>query len=82
MPGEGNAVCGAGLLSVEPFTEADVPLSRKELTTLMSVADIFSPNLAEAASMLGRRLDPAKNRYGPGRCLHWLHVAINALSWV
>ena len=45
--------CGAGILSVEPFTEAHDALKQWELKDLLSVTDIFSPNLAEAASMLG-----------------------------
>ena len=47
--------CMAGVLSVEPFTAANGVLSKGELSDLLSVSDIFSPNLAEAASMLGRK---------------------------
>ena len=50
---------------MEPFTEAEVPLSRKELTGLMTIVDIFSPNIAEAASMLGRQRDCTADRQGP-----------------
>ena len=39
---------------MEPFTEAQEALSSKELIDLLTVADIFSPNLAEAASVLGQ----------------------------
>ena len=57
-----SPACAAGLLSVEPFTEAQSALSKKELTDLLTVADIFSPNLVEAASMLGRHRASSSDR--------------------
>ncbi len=50
---------------MEPFTAAHDALSGAELRDLLSVADIFSPNLGEAASMLGREREPTSDR-----CLH------------
>jgi sugar/nucleoside kinase (ribokinase family) len=43
----------AGLLSVETYTTCDTPPPQQQLRELLSVVDIFSPNAAEAASMLG-----------------------------
>lgn len=57
----------AGLLSVEPFTHADAPLGREALEELLHVSHIFSPNRAEAASMLGReRRSAAEGASGAG----------------
>ena len=53
---------GPGILSVEPFTAAHDALSKEALKDLLSVADIFSPNLGEAASMLGRDRQPTSHR--------------------
>lgn len=43
----------AGLLSVETYTTCDAPAPEQELHELLSVVDIFSPNAAEAASIVG-----------------------------
>lgn len=40
-------------LSAETFTGADSPISRDRLQQLLSIVDIFSPNLVEAESILG-----------------------------
>ncbi|MCC7361243.1 MAG: hypothetical protein IT317_17285 [Anaerolineales bacterium] len=40
-------------LSVEPFRRAECPLSPAELRALVSAADIFSPNIAGAVSLVG-----------------------------
>ena len=42
-----------GLLSVEPYTSAEERPTREQLQTLLSAADIFSPNQLEAESMVG-----------------------------
>ncbi len=42
-----------GLVSVEPFKPASIPLNERALTHLLSAADIFSPNHVEAISMVG-----------------------------
>lgn len=44
-------------LSAETFTGADGPIPRDQLQRLLSVVDIFSPNVVEAESMLGEQ-DP------------------------
>ncbi len=41
------------VISLEPFKPADHPLADSELRALVSVADIFSPNLEEARSLVG-----------------------------
>jgi sugar/nucleoside kinase (ribokinase family) len=41
------------VVSVEPFRNALRPLSDRELRALVSVGQIFSPNLAEARSLVG-----------------------------
>lgn len=43
----------AGLLSVETYTCCESPPTEQQLHELLSVVDIFSPNLAEAASIVG-----------------------------
>ena len=51
----------AGLLSVETFTGAHSPLPDGQLAELCSAGDIFSPNEAEALSVLGATdLSPAQ----------------------
>ena len=45
--------CPAGLLSVETYTCCDSPPQQHELRELLSVVDIFSPNTAEAESIVG-----------------------------
>ena len=42
-----------GLLSLEPFTCCDTPPPPELLHALMAVCDVFSPNEAEAVSMVG-----------------------------
>ncbi len=42
-----------GVVSIEPFKPAAIPLNADTLTHLVSAADIFSPNLVEAISMVG-----------------------------
>jgi len=44
---------GGPVLSLEPFKPADRPLSGAALRQLCSAADIFSPNVAEAQSLVG-----------------------------
>lgn len=44
---------GEPLISLEPFKPADRPLTDAELRQLCNAADIFSPNLAEARSLVG-----------------------------
>ena len=44
---------GEPLISLEPFKPADRPLTEAELRQLCNAADIFSPNLAEARSLVG-----------------------------
>jgi sugar/nucleoside kinase (ribokinase family) len=46
-------------LSVEPYCQATKPLSAHELTSLVSAGRVFSPNLVEAAGMLGVVADDA-----------------------
>lgn len=43
---------GAGLLSLETFTTASSPLTPAQLGALLSLCTVFSPNEAEAISML------------------------------
>jgi sugar/nucleoside kinase (ribokinase family) len=40
-------------ISIEPFRPAARPLDDEELGTLLTACDIFSPNIAEAASLVG-----------------------------
>lgn len=49
---------GVQLISVEPFTHATKPLSASSLKELVSMADVFSPNILEARSLFveGERL--------------------------
>lgn len=49
---------GKGVLSIEPFTTAERPLTAEELRRLVSVADIFSPNEREARSIVGGEAPP------------------------
>ncbi len=42
-----------GIVSIEPFKPADIPLTANSLGHLLSAADIFSPNLVEAVSLVG-----------------------------
>ncbi len=42
-----------GLVSLEPFKPATIPLNANTLTHLLSAADIFSPNHIEAISLVG-----------------------------
>lgn len=44
---------GDATLSVEPFTAADGPVDEKRLAQLLGAGDVFSPNAAEAASLVG-----------------------------
>ncbi|CAG9466602.1 unnamed protein product [Pedinophyceae sp. YPF-701] len=44
---------GGGRFSIEPFVGASRPLTPPELSALVRAADVVSPNLAEARSMLG-----------------------------
>lgn len=44
-----------GLVSLEPFRPADFPADAPCLERLLGEADVFSPNLAEAASLVGER---------------------------
>jgi sugar/nucleoside kinase (ribokinase family) len=46
-----------GRVSVEPFRPAERPLAPGALSALLRSADIFSPNQAEAASLLGAEAD-------------------------
>lgn len=62
-------------LSVETFTTAERRVSSERLASLLEVADIFSPNEVEAASMLGvsdpekvSRLANAVRLGRPARC--------------
>lgn len=43
----------AGLLSVETYTCCDRPPPEQQMRQLLSVVDIFSPNKAEAESIVG-----------------------------
>lgn len=45
--------CPAGLLSVETYTACDSPPPDQQLAALLQAVDIFSPNEAEAASIVG-----------------------------
>ena len=45
---------GCGLISIEPFTHAEAPLSRKDLENLVSMGDVFSPNEREARSFFAK----------------------------
>ena len=49
---------GVQLISVEPFTHATKPLSASSLKELVTMADVFSPNILEARSLFigGERL--------------------------
>jgi sugar/nucleoside kinase (ribokinase family) len=40
-------------ISIEPFRPAARPLDDEELGTLLTACDIFSPNIAEAVSLVG-----------------------------
>ncbi len=40
-------------MSIEPFKEADPPMGNEQAVKLLEAADIFSPNLSEAVSILG-----------------------------
>ena len=41
------------MLSVEPFTHAVAPPAAGGLAALLALCHVFSPNLAEAASLVG-----------------------------
>eukprot|EP00879_Flechtneria_rotunda_P022940 GHRR01024248.1.p1 GENE.GHRR01024248.1~~GHRR01024248.1.p1 ORF type:complete len:330 (+),score=119.16 GHRR01024248.1:648-1637(+) len=47
------ALHSIGKLSVEPYTACDSQLTKDQLTALLQSTDIFSPNEAEAASIVG-----------------------------
>jgi sugar/nucleoside kinase (ribokinase family) len=49
----GGRLGGGPVLSLEPFKPADRPLSDAALRQLCIAADIFSPNVAEARSLVG-----------------------------
>lgn len=49
----------APLISLEPFKPADRPLSDAALRALAGAADIFSPNLIEARSLVGEGIPQA-----------------------
>ncbi|GLC36683.1 hypothetical protein PLESTF_001483900 [Pleodorina starrii] len=42
-----------GVLSIEPYTSAETPARPDQVTSLLSLCDIFSPNQAEAESIVG-----------------------------
>lgn len=44
---------GGAVVSVEPFRAAERPLADSELRALLSAGQIFSPNVAEARSLVG-----------------------------
>jgi hypothetical protein len=52
LPGGGRPG-GGPILSLEPFKPADRPLSDAALRQLCTAADIFSPNIVEAQSLVG-----------------------------
>ncbi|KAG2435179.1 hypothetical protein HXX76_007262 [Chlamydomonas incerta] len=54
------AHAAGGVLSVEPYTAAETPATRSEAVELLSHCDVFSPNEAEAESIVGPADSPAE----------------------
>lgn len=54
--------CAGGLLSVETYTGADAPLGARELALLCCAGHVFSPNEAEARSLLEGGVLPGGGR--------------------
>lgn len=43
-----------GVLSIEPYTDAEEAAQPEQVAALLSLCDIFSPNESEAESIVGR----------------------------
>ncbi|PNW86482.1 hypothetical protein CHLRE_02g088300v5 [Chlamydomonas reinhardtii] len=54
------AHAAGGVLSVEPYTAAETPASPSEAAELLAHCDVFSPNEAEAESIVGPAGSPAE----------------------